>query len=188
MAIGRRIHKYAIIGRWNRRWYAHARLVVARLAALTGSTRERAADVLAILSPRCAVQRNLLLAYGYLRTGGLGTDVPRSTRAAMRHYETTGEIRGPKTSAFARALRGDNNVVVVDSHVARAFGYRANDARTLYVRKHVAQVIGRIARKHRWTLSEAQAAVWAGYYRMTYPRGVVPLYRVRELPVEGVPF
>jgi hypothetical protein len=188
MVIGRRIHRYAVGGQWNRRWYVHARIVVARLATMTGQTVGRCADVLAILSPRIAVQRNLVLAYRYLRDQTLGVDVPRSTRAAMGYYERTGRIRGPKTGAFARALRGADDVVVVDTHLAKAFGYEAKVARSLYVRKHVARVLGRIARGHNWTMVECQACVWAGYYRATYPSGRVPKYRVKELGNAGVPF
>lgn len=173
----RTIWEYAGRGKAFRRWYVHARLVAARVATETGQTTGRVADVLAITSPRTSVTRNLRVATGYLRGEGLPSDVVRATRAALRHYEATGEIRGPKTSAFAKALRGDNNVCVVDSHMARAFGYRADDARALWVRRPIERRLRRIARMWGWTLAETQAAVWAGYYREAYPTGKVPMYK-----------
>lgn len=188
MRIERTIHNYAIKGHAARRWYVHARLVVGCLARLTDQPIGRCADVLAITSPRMSVQRNLKVAYTYLAGQGFMPDVTRSTRIAIQHYESTGEIRGPKTSAFAKALRGDNNVCVVDSHIARAFGYSEHVARSLYVRVHVTRVVRMIARRQGLTVAECQACVWAGYYRATFPRGKVPKYRIREIELDNVPY
>lgn len=174
-----KIWGYASDGAAYRRWYVHARIIVGKLAAETGQPVGRVADVLAITSPKTSVMRNLRVTREYLTTGVLPRDVIGSTRRALEHYETTGEIRGPKTSRFAKALRGDNNVCVVDSHMARAFGYRAGDARLVRVQKPIERRLRRVGRVNGWTLAEAQAAVWAGYYKATYPTGTVPLYAVQ---------
>ena len=160
-----------------RRWYAHARLVVGKLAAATDTETGRVADVLAVTSPRRSVASNLRVAYRYLRGDGLPRDVVRSVRVSLDHYDRTGEIRGPKTSAFALALRGDNSVVVVDTHVATAFGYRPQDARTVWVRTIIGGVLRRVATRRGVSVVEAQAALWAGYYRTAYPTGRIPMYR-----------
>jgi hypothetical protein len=174
------ISDYATVGRAYRRWYVHARLIVGKLAVATTSDLGRAADILALLSPRVTVSRNLRLAYAYLTEQSLATVLPNII-IALQHYETTGEIRGPKTKRFALALRGADNVVVVDTHLAAAFGYRATDARLIRVQKAIEGVIGRIASRRHWAWTETQAAVWAGYYRVTYLRGTVPKYDVGDL-------
>lgn len=140
----------------------------------------RYCDVLAITSPRCAVVRNLRVTAQYLATGITPLDVVRGTRAALRHYEATGEIRGPKTSRFAEVLRGDDSVLVIDTWMARAFGVDDNKARNKPTRVLGERVIGKIARRHGWSIASAQAAVWAGVIRTHYKAGSVPRYRVND--------
>jgi hypothetical protein len=178
------IARYANDGRAYRRWYVHARLVVKQVATWTDTPVEHVADVLALTSPRCAVTRNLKVTYAYLQGDGFPVDVVRGTRTAVEHWERTGEIRGPKTGAFAKVLRGDDSVCVVDSHIARAFGYDGKVARSMYVRGPIGNVIRRLARRFGWDVAGTQAAIWAGYYRQTYPHGKVPMYDTRMV----VPF
>jgi hypothetical protein len=110
-------------------------------------------------------------------------DVTRSTRAAVEHYRTTGKIRGPKTSAFARALRGDNSAVVLDTHMLRAFKVPIKGPRKAVWNECVKRV--RItARRLGVRECEAQAMVWAGFYRTYYKHGKVPLYKADKV----VPF
>jgi len=178
------IARYADEGRAYRRWYVQARLVVSHVAGWAGATTGRTADILALTSPRCTVTANLKATYQYLTDRTFRAGIPLCTRVAVAHYETTGIIRGPKTGAFSRVLRGDDSALVVDSHLARAFGYDGRVARSLYVRVAVGKVIRRVARRFGWTVAETQAAVWAGYYRQAYPRGKVPMYDTRVI----VPF
>jgi len=172
------IQEYAEAGKAYRRWYRQARCIIARIAQLSGFDPGRIADVVAITSPRVSVTRNMAVALAYLMDGILLGDIARSTRVAMAHYEATGEIRGPKTSAFAKALRGDDDALVIDTHIARAFGYEPRVARSKYVHQAIGKVVTMIARRRKWTIVEAQAAIWAGYYRAEYRRGRVPLYDI----------
>jgi len=105
----------------------------------------------------------------------------RSTRAALDHYYRTGEIRGPKTSRFAKVLHGDDNVVVVDTWMARALSVPDNEARNKAAQELAERVIGHVARRFGWCLSEAQAAVWAGVIRTYYKDGEVPVYRTEDV-------
>ena len=190
--IARRVKGYADGGRFNRRWYTHARAIVSRVAAATGCSTNRVADVLAITSPRCTVNRNLAVTCQYLQTGTVPADVTKSTRAALRYYESTGKIRGPKTSRFAAVLKGDESHLVVDTHIARAFGHDERAARTKRVREQILPIVQRIAKRRGWTIAATQAAIWAGYYRAAYPTGNVPRYKRELISVnvagKGVPF
>lgn len=180
----RTIYGYADAGRAYRRWYVHARLIVDKIAILARQPIGRVADVLAITSPRCSVGRNLTRAYQYLTLGSLPDDVVRGTRVALAYYEKTGIIRGPKTEPFAQALRGDDSALVVDTHIARAFGYDPHVARTKYCRNAIGLCIRRVAKRRGWSVTQTQAAIWAGYYRRAYPTGKIPRYDARII----VPF
>lgn len=181
------ILQYARKGFAYRRWYRLARLTVERLAEQAETSPGRVSDIVAILSPRVVVSRNLRLAREYLEHGRTGADVTRSTRVALKHYEETGKIRGPKTSAFALCLRGDDNAVVIDSHILRAFGISIRD-RKKYVRQRIVSMIVDAAQCLSITPSACQAAIWAGYYKTAYPTGRVPVFRVDKTPDAMVPF
>jgi hypothetical protein len=107
----------------------------------------------------------------------------RSTRAALDHYYQTGEIRGPKTSRFARVLRGDDDVVVVDTWMARAIGVPDRAARTKASQALAERVVACVRDRLYWstgvpwTLAETQAAIWCGSIRTFYKNGNVPLFR-----------
>lgn len=171
---------YAIRGQEYRDWYRHARVVMERIAVDVGKPVRYVCDVVAIFSPRLQVSRNIQVSYAYLTTERVPAYVLRPTRAALQHYRDTGVIRGPKTSRYAKCLAGDDDVVVVDTHIATAFGYRPQDARYVSTQRVVEKIIGRIAATCGWSLADTQAAVWGGYYQTAYPTGSVPVVRFGE--------
>ena len=180
--MARRWERWAYNGRAYRQWYRVARVVLRRLADHSGVDYNLLCDIVAITSPRCAVNRNLKVAYGEVTGRERPSDMIQSTRAALGHYYKTGEIRGPKTSRFANVLRGDDNVVVVDTWMKRTMGVPDN-ARGKDIQitaDKVARIVQRRLRRstgHAWKLSEVQAAVWAGFIRSFYDEGTVPVYR-----------
>lgn len=208
-----RCERYALIGHANRRWYRVARAVILRLSQKNQTDYYRAGnimlpdnllcDLVAITSPRCFVKRNLLLAWGEFTGQPRPSDMIRSTRVALDHYYATGTIRGAKTSRFAKVLRGDDSVVVVDTWMARALGVRDKQARNKSTQELAERVIGTVQRRlcfsHgvytrplpepglcsvlvvRWPLAEVQAAVWAGMIRTYYKNGKIPMYRTEDV-------
>lgn len=199
----RRCRHYAAIGHAHRRWYRVARSVIGRLAdhwsidhppekswsdsinhARVKLQRDRnyrtLCDLVAITSPRTSVKRNLRVAYSiFTGSNDLG-GVIRSTRAALRHYHATGEIRGPKTSRFARVLHGDDSVCVVDTWMGRALSVSDREASYVRTQRLAERVIGHVARAHQCPMAEAQAMVWAGMIRLHYNAGNVPRYRMAD--------
>jgi hypothetical protein len=117
----------------------------------------------------------------------------RSTRIALDHYYETEEIRGPKTSRFAQVLRGDNNVVVVDTWMARVMGVPDKQARAKstqeWAERTIAWLVPRLSERTGliWTSAEAQAAVWAGYIKTFYEKGNVPVFRTQHVGVDRKP-
>lgn len=204
----RRCERYALIGHAYRRWYNVARAVIRRLAdhktGLVAGTAQwhmdftdeaytTLCDLVAITSPRTSVKRNLRFAWGQF-TGQMTNphDMIRSTRVALDHYYRTDEIRGAKTSRFAQVLRGADNVVVVDTWMARALSVPDRHARHVSTQQLAERVIqtvkSRISWEGRpfpgfvqWTLAETQAAVWAGVIRTHYDKGKVPIMRVEDV-------
>lgn len=193
----RRARRFAVIGRPYRRWYRIARAVIGRLAdqhtppsykwTRAGHPITWLCDLVAITSPRVGVKRNVRFAWGEFIGRDRPSDMMRSTRAALDHYYRTGEIRGPKTSRFAQVLHGSDNVVVVDSWMARSLSVPITKARNRTTQRLAERVIGHVARANDWPLSDAQAAVWAGVIRTHYKDGKVPIMRVEHV-LPDVPF
>lgn len=147
---------------WDyRHWYDRALSNIVLLCTEKGWSPERFIDVLAVTSPRMSVRRNIRVTMGYMTYGALPTDVIRSTRAALAHYEETGEIRGPKTSAFSAALKGDMEAVVLDTWMAIALGVEQKKFSTKRVYQSASRRIRFVAHLMGLRPAQAQAAMWS---------------------------
>jgi hypothetical protein len=68
-------------------------------------------------------------------------------------------LRGPKTNAFARAIAGDENAVVVDVWMMRAAGYGVDSPnKTQYT--EVTEAIKTVSNKFGLTPRTTQALIW----------------------------
>jgi len=95
----------------------------------------------------------------YMKGEPMPADVMRITLASLEHYESTGEIRGPKTSQFALALQGVPNAVVLDTWMATALQCNIY-FRPPKVRLEAERRVRLAARRLGWPAREFQAAVW----------------------------
>lgn len=150
-------------------WYPAASAAVVELARAHGADPGYTCDVLAVLSPRVRVERNVWLAARAL-AGTPPEELPTlpSVRVSLRRYLDTGAIAGPKVRAFALALRGDPSAVVVDTWVVKAL--QAATGRpyvaTLAGYPASAEAVRRLARRLGggiWTPRDTQACLWVGY-------------------------
>lgn len=180
-----KVLKFAMLGYEYRTWYADARKVIRTMADKNGFEYDRFCEIIAILSPRCSVIRNQRQAIHYYRTKTHLSDTIRSKRRAMDYYETTGIIRGPKTSRFSDVLKGDNNVLVLDSWMAKLLDVEPLKIGNKNVRKWVEPIFVDVANALGWALSEVQAATWCSYILSDKKNGVVPVYRDET---DNVPF
>lgn len=108
------------------RWYDEAGSLAANMAAAHfDGNIERAASVLAALSPRTSWARNVAGAAAFLvsgptaarRIGCIGTNVSRAVTARRHGFDGLGN--GPKVQAFARNIAGDREAVTVDVWACR---------------------------------------------------------------------
>lgn len=154
--------RYAQAGYAYRHWYDDARGAIEEICERKGWDSTTFIDVMAITSPRVQVSRNWGCTYTYMRTGKLPNGVIRSTRAALAHWQQTGEIRGRKTSAFAAALGGDSRALVLDVWMALALGVDPLKVTSKPIMEAATKRMARIADTLSLSMSEAQAAVWCG--------------------------
>lgn len=108
------------------RWYDAAGELASELGASSGHGRERAAAVIAHLSPRTSWTRNIAGAVAMLSgelspVGQIGANVARA-RGALESSDPLATLRGPKTSRFARNILGDREAVTVDVWACRVAG------------------------------------------------------------------
>lgn len=166
MRAGPRIIELAQLGESYRDWYSQARQEIEHVTHALGWNTTRFIDILALTSPRVHVKKNLNVTVHYLRTGEFPHKLIPSVEAAVQHYEQTGEIRGPKTSAFARALKGDLDAVVLDVWMAAAFEVDPHKFSLSSVRSECTSRIVKASIKLGWKPAETQAAVWASTMRL----------------------
>lgn len=157
-----RLEKLALAGAEYRDWYVWATDQVTLAAEELDIDPKKLADYLAIFSPRVSVRRSIRWTLHYLRTGEFMPDVTRSHKAAMLHYNLTGEIRGPKTGPFALALRGNVDALVLDSWMGKALGIEPDRLAVQAVWKAAAARVLSVAKRLGWTPTQTQAAIWAG--------------------------
>lgn len=148
----------------GRQWYRRARRRIRDYCDATGGLvcPWELADILSLCSPRVTVAQSVQMAEEYLATGEPPARCIPSVRVSILHWEATGTIRGPKTAAFARALRGDRDAVVVDVWVWRALRMEPGGARSYRRAEHTIRCIaGRLG----WPPADTQAAIWRGVRR-----------------------
>ena len=70
-----------------------------------------------------------------------------------------GELRGRKVDNFVKALLGDENAVVVDIWMMRAFGFKG-DSPTDNQYDFIENVVKQLAAEHKQTPRQVQASIW----------------------------
>ena len=159
----------ARLGEAHRDWYYHAHRSILDYCAHPSWPQGfrpsvgGVADVLAITSPRVSVARNVRLTREYFETGSLGPKgVLPGVLRSLETWHNTGDILGPKTSEFARALRGDGSALVLDTHMFQAYGHPAGRVPGVVERRRIERSVRSVAGRLGWQVAETQAAMWAG--------------------------
>lgn len=149
----------------GRSWYTNAHSQLLAASRTLSVPPQRLADLLALFSPRVTVLRSIRHTLYYLDTRRFYPDCMTPIRTAVLHYERTGEIRGRKTSAFARALMLDPSAVVLDVWMARALCVPQKPLEGLHFHTKARDRIVATANLLHWPASETQAAIWHAVVR-----------------------
>lgn len=145
-------------------WYPRAYADILRFSKAFGFDAGYVADIVAILSPRCAVVRNARLAVNHLLFNDNRT-IMRQRVEAIEHYKDsfgTNLGKGPKVAAFSKNLRGDFEPVTIDVWIARAFNRPHSSFADLDNYRTGSDAIRNIADDLGVSPSAGQAMIWSG--------------------------
>lgn len=140
-------------------WYHDAQAVASEVANNLGVTLEVGASIVAAFSPRERWSSNVAKAIAYSlgsRPAGLGNNLRMADAALAAGFDA---LNGLKTNAFARAIAGDTDAVVIDVWMMRAAGMDANapnKGQYLALSESVREVASEFA----ITPRTAQALIW----------------------------
>jgi len=169
--------KLAKQGENGKHWYEECDLALRAMCSKEGWPVVHTAAILGITSPRVQVQRNARYTKQYMRHWTLRPEVTThakisglmiNIRRGLENYELTGEIKGPKTSAFAGACMGDLDQVVLDTWMAKVLGIHQDTFKRKPVRAKADKRIRQVAKQLSWQPAQAQAAIWTAIYEANH--------------------
>lgn len=149
----------------NKDWYINSKLAIEKVFK---DRTKLFIDILAATSQQNTVEQNFKYAIDAFKrviSGqslieqkyGIADHIIKKNIAYARY---NWELSGPKISAFARALNGDKNSIVIDTWMLKVFNIKRH-APTKCDRKFISEYIEKIADKIGWANCEVQAALWA---------------------------
>jgi hypothetical protein len=141
-------------------WYLEAQEVAEDVAELLQATLEVGASVVSSFSPRERWSSNVAKSYAFA-TGkpviGLSNNLRMAESAVLNGFEA---LKGQKTNAFARAIAGDHNAVVIDVHMLRAAGMDSSKGVNKSQYKELSEAVCLVAKKFGLTPRTTQALIW----------------------------
>ena len=140
-------------------WYADAEKVAHEVARNLDTTLEVGASVVSAFSPRERWSSNVEKAVAFSlgkKVVGLSNNLKMAQASLTLGFDA---LKGPKTNAFARAIAGDQNAVVVDVWMVRAAGMdKDSPNKTQYA--EISQAVKRVASYRDMTPRTMQALLW----------------------------
>lgn len=147
-------------------WYDKAKEEIDYVCRKTGWCPERFTGLLAVTSPRISVRRNVRTTLHYLQTGILFPNIIGGVKTSVRHFDASGEIRGPKTLQFFNALRGDTDALVLDVWMAKVLGVEQKTFQNRRSREAATRTVKRVAKALGTTPRDTQAILWTGIIKV----------------------
>lgn len=141
------------------KWYVDAERVAAEVARNLDTTLEVGASIVSAFSPRERWTNNVAKAISF----SLGNHVPgfKNNMLMANKSLTMGfkALNGPKTNAFAKAIAGDENAVVIDVWMLRGLGIeKKSPTQSQY--NDMAKAVRTVAIKYGMTPRAMQALIW----------------------------
>ena len=141
------------------KWYLDAERVAEQVARNLDTTLEVGASVISAFSPRERWSVNVAKAVDFSLGGspvGLSNNLKMAKASLELGYKA---LKGQKTNAFAKAIAGDENAVVIDVWMLRAVGIeKKSPNQSLYI--ELAEAVKTVAYKYGLTPRTCQALIW----------------------------
>lgn len=140
-------------------WYSEARAFAESLRPHTAWSLEVSCSVVSAFSPRVTWAHNKAKALQYsqgITPKGLRSHVAAADRCVADGFNG---LRGLKTNAFARAIAGDMDAVVVDVWMCRAAGL-GKDAPNKREYREIANAVREVAAAYNMEPAVMQALLW----------------------------
>jgi thermostable 8-oxoguanine DNA glycosylase len=141
------------------KWYVDAERIAEQVATNLNTTLEIGASVVSAFSPRerwsVNVARAISFSLGETVTC-LKNNLVMANNALSLGFKA---LNGQKTNAFAKAIAGDENAVVIDVWMLRAVGIeKKSPSQSLY--NELAKAVTETATKYGMTPRAMQALIW----------------------------
>jgi thermostable 8-oxoguanine DNA glycosylase len=141
------------------KWYLDAERIAEQVATNLNTTLEVGASVVSAFSPRERWSVNVARAISY----SLGQEVTclKNNLVMANNALTLGfsALKGMKTNAFAKAIAGDENAVVIDVWMLRAVGIEKKSP-TPKQYKELADAVTKVSAQLNLTPRTTQALIW----------------------------
>ena len=141
------------------KWYLDAERVAEKVANNLSISLENGASIVSAFSPRerwtANVAKAIAFSLGEIPVG-LSNNLRMARAAISIGFDA---LKGPKTNAFARAIAGDENAVVVDVWMMRALGLEKKSPNGEEY-KVIAKAIKTVAVEFGMTPRAMQALIW----------------------------
>jgi thermostable 8-oxoguanine DNA glycosylase len=141
------------------KWYLDAERVAEEVARNLNTTLEIGATVVSAFSPRERWTRNVSNAIKFSlgeEVVALGNNIRMANAGLTQGFSA---LKGLKTNAFAKAIAGDENAVVIDVWMLRALGIeKKTPTQSQY--QEMAKAVTLVATKHGMTPRAMQALIW----------------------------
>ena len=140
-------------------WYLEAQEVAEDVAEIMGTSLEVGASIVSAFSPRERWSSNVAKAYAFANgkpVSGLSNNLRMAENAVTNGFDA---LKGQKTNAFARAIAGDSDAVVIDVWMMRAAGMET-DSPNKSQYNMLCDAVREVANEFGITPRTAQALIW----------------------------
>ena len=141
-------------------WYRDAEEVAEEVARNLDATLEVGASIVSAFSPRERWSTNVAKAIAFSvgqRPKGLQNNLTMADKAMTMGFDA---LKGQKTNAFARAIAGDTDAVVIDTWMLKAAGMDSTKGVNKTQYNTLANIVRDLAREHGLTPRTTQALIW----------------------------
>jgi hypothetical protein len=141
-------------------WYHEAQEVAEDVAEILGASLEVGASIVSAFSPRERWSSNVAKAFAFAHgkpVAGLQNNLRMAERAMELGFDA---LNGQKTNAFARAIAGNADAVVIDVWMIRAAGLDASKGVNKTQYNELSEAVQTVAKEFGITPRTAQALIW----------------------------